>query len=678
MNKRLLPFFFAGSILFAGACKKDIAGNSDAELTEKAAPDDFTYQTTKQVEINVRLLTRTNQPVAGVLVSFYDPAAVETGKALTKAISDENGYVKTKVNIAASQEILVIDPAYVGLIRNAQALIKNNSVTAVIGGENGFSGDIIVQKSNNGSLSSARLSSLNNRSMAAGSLQFDASLFDELGRPKNLEAVDNIDFAKLMEQVNSALPESKYVANKYLATQVPTDLSIEKLADVWITFVHEGANYRNTFAYYTYPTGQKPTKASDITDLHMVFPNASLKGGYGEGNMLQGDKVKIGRFPAGTSVGFVLIQDAYRNGNTVDMNATKFYSTEGLNPESDLKLKRHNVVLHNVSQKTFLIGFEDIDRSAGSGSDQDFNDLVVYAQSNPVEAISPVGIPFLDDKIEDTDGDGVPDFQDAYPTDPKRAYDRYYPSQDVWGTIAFEDQWPEEGDYDMNDLVISYRYKFAMSSDNKVVDLTGDYKPLAAGAEYSNGFGVELPLQPGSVLSTTGYAATSYVQLAANGLEQGQSKAVFIPFDNHRKLFGNAGGIINTKTGDKKEASSVTVKLLFADPLADEFTATAPFNPFMIANGKRNSEVHLVGKSKTDLPSPFAGKSENDVYWAYKTLENKPFAIDIYGSFDYPLETNSISKAYHHFEIWAKSGGTKFSDWYNDKPGYRNDKYIYK
>ncbi len=401
--------------------------------------------------------------------------------------------------------------------------------------------------------------------------------------------------------------------------------------------------------------------------------------------MLQGDKVKIGRFPAGTSVGFVLLQNAYQPNGTINYSATKFYSTEGLNPESDPKIKRHNVVLHNLSQKTFLIGFEDINRTNGYGSDQDFNDLVVYAQSNPVEAISPIDIPYLEENLPDTDGDGVPDILDKYPDDKDKAYDRYYPSETIWGTTTFEDKWPSEGDYDLNDLVVSYRYKFAMSASNKVVDLTAEYKTLAAGASFQNGFGVELPLNPGQVKSVTGLnlSGNTYIKTNPKGLEVGQGKAVIIPFDNYRNLFGSYTSYINTVAGTTAMVSPIVkVDIVFNNPLDDDFTATVPFNPFLISNLDRGREVHLVNMAPTNLADLSLLKTAADDSNAsagryYLTRENRPFAIDFYGPFSYPLETKSIADAYVHFSEWAKSNGKNYPDWYFDNSGYINTKLIY-
>ncbi|MFP5080273.1 LruC domain-containing protein [Pedobacter sp. JCM 36344] len=690
MIKNLLSIFLTIT-LFLSACKKELTTNTEnALLVKKYAPDGFAYKTTRQIELNVRLLSRTEEPVSGVLVSIFDPTAVGKGKELIKVLSDKNGYVRTKLNIASSVKNLVIDPSHIGLASNVTAFIKDNALTAVIGGKTGYSGNIVLSKSKAvsnrtssiGGYTFNRISGLG----PSGFTSYNSADFDALGRPISLLPVDNISFATLMNQIDASLPNGIPVKNKYIATEVPTDLKIERLADVWITFVHEGADYRNTLAYYTYPTGNPPTNENQITNANVIFPNCSLIGGNGEGNMITGDKVKLGRFPAGTSVGFVLLQNAYQGNGSINFDATKFFSTEGINPENDPAKKRHNVVLHNVSQRTFLIGFEDINRLPGQGSDNDFNDLVFYAQSNPVEAISPVNVPVLDESYLDGDGDGVQDAIDDYPNDPTRAYTRWYPSQSVWGTTAFEDNWPFEGDYDLNDLVVSYRYKFAMNSSNQLVDLTGEFKALAAGADFENGFGVQLPFTPSQIQSVTGMSVfgNAGVVLDGKGLERNQSKAVIIPFDHYRNLFGVGTTQINTTLGAPKLVSPlVTVTILLNGPLSDEYTGMVPFNPFMISNLDRGREVHLVNQAPTDLAAAKwfntgADNSNAATGRYYVSSLNRPFALDFFGPFDYPIEKTPITNVYNHFADWALSGGTVYPDWYFDYTGYINSSLIYR
>ena len=62
--------------------------------------------------------------------------------------------------------------------------------------------------------------------------------------------------------------------------------------------------------------------------------------------------------------------------------------------------------------------------------------------------------------VKDSDLDGVPNAYDNYPDDYDRAFDFFYPAKNSFNTLLYEDMWPHRGDYDMNDLVLNFNYKF--------------------------------------------------------------------------------------------------------------------------------------------------------------------------------------------------------------------------
>lgn len=50
------------------------------------------------------------------------------------------------------------------------------------------------------------------------------------------------------------------------------------------------------------------------------------------GNLRSGDKVKLGNFTAGTSIGFVLLQDAWKSSSKkVSSSSPMFFSNSNLN-----------------------------------------------------------------------------------------------------------------------------------------------------------------------------------------------------------------------------------------------------------------------------------------------------------------------------------------------------------
>ena len=140
----------------------------------------------------------------------------------------------------------------------------------------------------------------------------------------------------------------------------------------------QGTSQKNSFGYYTFPTNQPPKSAADIQKITYVFPSV------GNGTPLQaGDKVKLGRFEPGTSIGLVLLQDAWDPGTKRPNNdAVHFCSNDVLNPEINPQLKKHAVLVNYVPENKLLIGFDDANRTT-TYCDHDFNDVVLYATIKP-------------------------------------------------------------------------------------------------------------------------------------------------------------------------------------------------------------------------------------------------------------------------------------------------------
>jgi hypothetical protein len=204
--------------------------------------------------------------------------------------------------------------------------------------------------------------------------------YDNSGKPDNMAPADNVT-PTLISFLDSTLPEKgdlRTTSPQLLTTQAIADVKITQQSDVYITFVKQGTKYRNTFAFYTYPSNKQPASTADISKITYVFPSA----GAGT-TLVKGDKVKIGSFSAGTSIGFVLLKDAWNaTTHTVNSKAVHFCSNDVLNPEVDPNLKKHAVLINYPSENKTLIGFEDINRTE-TVCDHDFNDLLVYCTVMP-------------------------------------------------------------------------------------------------------------------------------------------------------------------------------------------------------------------------------------------------------------------------------------------------------
>jgi len=235
------------------------------------------------------------------------------------------------------------------------------------------------------------------------------------GLPDSL-AEDLYISSALLNDMNAAFPERSKVHidhPEYIQQGAISELITSDNAEVWITFIHEGAGYRNTLGYFLYGENETPASIDDL-ELIPVFPNASYAG---SGGALQtGNTVYIGNVPNNTKVGFFIIANGW-NGSSINWNQPIYTTIPDLNPENSSEWKKHIATLYHEEEEMAIMGFEDINRES-SGCDHDFNDLVFTVQWNPIEAIVIEGMVAVPSN-EDSDFDGVSDNNDHYPNDPE-------------------------------------------------------------------------------------------------------------------------------------------------------------------------------------------------------------------------------------------------------------------
>ena len=129
-----------------------------------------------------------------------------------------------------------------------------------------------------------------------------------------------------------------------------------------------------------------------------------------------------------------------------------------------------------------------------------------------------------------------------------RAANSYFPGENSYGTVAYEDLWPAFGDYDFNDLVVDYRYQQVLNANNEVVDLKARFVSRAMGGSLDNGFGIALDVAPSAISSVSGTRYfNNVVSTNANGTESGQSNAVIIIYDDASQVLVNTFDSSNLK-----------------------------------------------------------------------------------------------------------------------------------
>lgn len=659
------------------ACQKDDqavtqnpSGRAGKDITELRVPDGFNFQTATDVLAQVSIKGLQGQPLGGKRVMFYTENPNHGAQPFAAGLTDPAGMLAMKVRVPAYAEYIYVQAQVAGFHNLEKRAIAPRM-------EVQFGGTPAPRSGKRAKMGAT----------LAGPIPISGKYFymggfttgKNKGLPNYLEPNgDNLSQA-FLDEVNASLPERQPVPThnpSYLATGNELDVVVTKKSEVWITFVSEGAGYQNALGYYVFDSNNPPSSPSQIDSIHVILPNASLSGSGGQ--LYAGDKVKLGTFPAGKTISWVLFQDAY-TGNGVNVNSPKFYSKPSFNNaiESDNSKNQHSVQLADIGRQLLLNGFEDQTRS--SRSDNDFNDLIWYVTANPWEGVDIGGIPPTTPS-DDDDDDGVGNEGDDYPNDPSRAVRNTYT-----GTLAYEDLWPSQGDYDFNDLVVDYRVEHVLNSGNDLVEINADWTVKAIGASYSNGFGFQFAqTAPGAVAAITGQSLSEgIVNTNANGTESGQSKATVIVFENGRNVMPRTAGFINTEPGSTPVApQTVSTQVTFTAPQNQPQVGLPPYDAFIFVNGNRGREVHLSGKQPTALAdnSLFgtADDASNPVNGdTYQNAQNLPWAIHVAGGFKHPEEKTPITSAYNFFAQWATSGGSQYADWFTDQAGFRNPAELY-
>lgn len=474
-------------------------------------------------------------------------------------------------------------------------------------------------------------------------------------------------------RLSASLPEQmdiRKTSPSSITNDTAANLHMVEEGDVTVTFLHEGAGYRNSFGYFVYDTKNPPKSITEIQEK-IVFPNTSFSGSGGNSRGLKsGDSLMLGRFQAGQSLGFVIVSDGFDSSKGVKANLDKgriFTTLSSLNPEADPALKAHTVLLYDEATQQAVLGLEDMPRDTGS-CDHDFNDVIFTLRANPPEAVDTSALKPLPEAI-DSDKDGVLDANDAFPKDPSRAFYQYYPEQGQRSTLAFEDNWPAQGDYDMNDLVLNYAFENTTNSQGAVKDIQVQFELAARGADLHNAFALEIPgVSPGNLEKAELSIGT---QTRVISPESGQKHLVFNLIDDASKYLPQGSGkcrFYNTQVGcGARPGQAFQLKLSLKTPVANTAIGLPPYNPFIYRTDQRGYEIHLPNHPPTDRASSQLFKTRDDNSAPgnyYKTKSNLPWALNIPNLWVYPVEQTEISSAYLDFKTWAESSGTLKPDWY--------------
>lgn len=475
--------------------------------------------------------------------------------------------------------------------------------------------------------------------------------------------------SELTDQIESLFPEKKNVNDADLSKNSDLRVVGKDGAEVWVTYIGDGgfninnANVYNCLMYYNY-TDSEIASMSYLTPatLHMtmLFPNtnqrqcpAGLKIQLLYWNGTQYSTI----FPEGTRIGFAAARQGYKGSGVITsvdsytfkrVNGNKYfpelngdvqgsyYSTPQLN-----QVKKTQAVTRRLNEFDCCVTGFDIRPIGDRMSDYDFNDVLFSVSSSPIDAIQPGTI-----------------------IDPIEVVT---PTESTYGMLAFEDLWPFQGDYDMNDFVVNYAYTLEKNKENNITGIKLEFQPVAKGAAGSTmmGFGIELPLDINCI-------DPSRVEGAL--FETGNEKPTFVIWENVSDNIPKfSGSFINTTQNNIRvltEKQTVVIPLKF--PVSN--ISIMKFNPFIFV-GRRSHEIHLpdfaptikmdmsllgTGIDCSDISKGIYYRMENMYSWALdfpRESEKSP-------GWRYPKERSSIINAYPKYVEWIVNKTN--TSWFNE------------
>ena len=464
--------------------------------------------------------------------------------------------------------------------------------------------------------------------------------------------------------------------SQYAGTPLTVNLKTDdkkEYTNINLVVLGENAGWHSPFGYFYYKAGNEPTRAdleSGRIPKYIILPDASdnVQDTWTDNNTKDG-MFKLGQtihlqffgenydqkeasynFPPGYVIGWFIIGDGTKHSSSDKWNTINSWNiknnlsnTEGFCTSLDTKKKWDsekkayvdvcvNFAVATDSQRSMMyLGVED-DKQTNK---PDYNDLMFYVEANPL-TISP-DVPILSDKEEHT----------TYSVD---------------GTYAFEDQWPDGGDYDLNDVATEYVHSQTVYSKNSfeddklvsavkyVEELKSTFKFTQASdaATFNNAFGIELKgLDKSAIQSVTLNGETAQ-------LEAGNPIPSIIVVKNARTAI------------DKTFELVIKLKENVAKSI------TVDYNPFIVENNDgsapQRKEVHLPKQTPTAL-----GWNEGNInqYYVDGMTGAYPFAIDI-PRLNWELVTEGVAIGskngeYPLFRNWADSFGGVNTDWYDHK-----------
>lgn len=664
--------------LFAACSVDDFI--SDKEDTQKKV-NNFAFETSQDVMIDIdygklsgRALIQAfgENPLANATADDQRPK----GNLLFSTFLEENGKFNGRVSLPTSIDHLYIYSPSWAAPQMTDVAIKNKMASVSVTGGSSFNTRAKIGSRAGGNLQVRKLTSEEvGTGQSAGNYYTIVGGWDAYGKMEDpnglisdgtLTNQDIIDIQSYMWRGSTAKPSG--LNNSHLLVDkvnlVVTDTYLDddgvtqevENAQVWFTFITEAAWNENTVGYYFYPKDTKPNLST--LKKYIILPSASIANhapfGLPTGtHFFPNDKVPTKTnqriqllyvddngnasydFPPGIEIGFFIIPNGFAeasvngsekttyNNKTYIANRTAGRINVSKNPfYSNKELSNNTKHFSTISLRdgTHVYGVED-------GTDQSCDDVMFAITATPTRALKSEANPPVIDQ----------DIKEIFSIDKSQNF-----------TYAFEDIWPNGGDYDMNDIIVYHTRSITYNQFNyvsKVEDSFRFYCDETTSAK--DAFAIHISPE---------YAGT--MDLPEGAYYEEETGSLFVTDDGH-KLHNKTVTVTRTDMNGVRKA----------DILADD-----P-NPFIVNQSSGPSyksanriEIHMPKGKVTKK-----GKTVNDQVkaWYISDDGDYPYAVKLpisdFKPCDPGVRIGSKQGAYPNFIQWVKSLGQNYKDWYKQK-----------
>lgn len=262
--------------------------------------------------------------------------------------------------------------------------------------------------------------------------------------------------------------------------------------------------------------------------------------------------------------------------------------------------------------------------------------------------------------IVDSDNDGTPDDNDAYPNDPTRATKVVFPSTGA-ATIAFEDLYPVPGDADSNDVVLQVYNEEDLNTEGKVVRIRGNYKFLARGAGYTHVVAIKLP-----GTATINQKVYNGSNVLTNQIDTHVDSLNVVPlFLKDALFFANPVYTSSSTYRSHELCPNNTVKNTTYVPCYSseiEIIFDVPQDKNKQTSAPYDLHIYVINSSKEiHLPGYVFNTNGTD---KYLDSDGFPWGLIMPTKWNWPYSYSNIYQGYPCFDNWYLSNGTNYTDWY--------------